>query len=204
MDSSFITTSWINPLKFIPVHLKFPMIPILISPVYLYFYFILLLLWFFLIGFLFFRGASFWLRILLFTFVLRCHTGSPKGKGQNPISSNSVAGVYLPAYWLDNPHIQRFLNMWHLRTPELTERLSLIFLWYELPQRDPIPIVNPIPDTVYIFRGQWGAHSYLDSLKIYKGIDCFWNRLLSLWWLVHNVMKNWRYFGSINDDCSLT
>ena len=128
----------------------------------------------------------------------------PKGKGWNLISSNSVAGVYLPAYWLSNTDIHRLLNPGHLPTPALPQRLSLIFLWAEFSQRAPIPIFNPLQDTVYIVRGIWSAHSYLALPKNNKGTYWFWNKLISLCWLVQNVMTNWKCFGIINYGCSWT
>ena len=136
--------------------------------------------------------------------MIRCHTSSPKGKGQNLISSNSVAWVYIPSIWLENPNVHRFLKQGHLATPALPKIIFLIFLWAELPRRDLIPIVNQLLYTLYIVEGRWGAHFYLYLPKNNKETDCFWNRLISLCWLVHNVMTNWKCFGRINDVCSLT
>ena len=121
---------------------------------------------------------------------MRCHTSSLNGKFWNLISSNLVAGVNLPASWLDNRNVHRFLNLERLPTPALPKSISLIFLLAELSWRAPIPIVNPLLYTVCIFGGRWGEHSYLDTPKNNKETDWFWNRLLSLCWLVHNVMTN--------------
>ena len=115
-------------------------------------------------------------RIQYFTCVMRCHTSSPKGKGQNLISSNSVAGAQLPDCWLDNPNVHQLLNPGQLTTPALPKRFSVIFLWAELSQRAPISIINPPLKTVCIFGGRWDAHSYLDSPKNNKKTDNFRNR----------------------------
>ena len=100
-----------------------------------------------------------------FTSVLRCYMSSPKGKGQNLISSKSVVGVYLPACWLANPKVHRFLKPGQLPTPTLPKRSSIIFLWEEFSQRAPIPIFNPLLNTVRVFVGIWGAHSFQSSPK---------------------------------------
>ena len=60
--------------------------------------------------------------------VLKFHTSYTKFKDQNIIISNSVAGVYLPAYWLDNPNVHWLLKPVQMPTPALPSRLSLIFL----------------------------------------------------------------------------
>ena len=110
-----------------------------------------------------------------FICVLRCHTRYPKGKVQNLISSNSVAFFYLPACWLANPNLHRLIMPILMSTPTIPKRIYLIFLWAEFPQRDPIPIIDPLLKTVYIFVGIWGAHSYLDSKKYNKTTDNFIN-----------------------------
>ena len=120
---------------------------------------------------------------MLFTGVLRCNTISPKGKGQNLISSNLIAGIYLPASLFTNTNVHTLLNPGHLPTTALPKRLSLIFLWTEFPRRDPIPIVNPLLYTVCIFEGWWSAHSYLFfSVRLH---DWFRNRppllMLNYW-----------------------
>ena len=84
------------------------------------------------------------------TCVRRCHTSSPKGKGQNLLISNSVSEMYFPAFWLANTNVHRLLKPGHLPTPELPKRLSLIFLYAELSQRYPIPIVKTLQYTVCI------------------------------------------------------
>ena len=89
-------------------------------------------------------------------------------------------GVYLPVYWLYNPNVHRLLKPGHMPTPALPKRLSLIFLWEEFSQTDPIQIVNPLLDTVCIIGGRWCAHSYFYLPKNNKEADCFLNRLLSL------------------------
>ena len=101
-----------------------------------------------------------------FTCVQRWHTSSPKGKGQNLISSNSLGEIYFPDCWLANPNIQRLLTLGHLTTPALPKRISIIFLWEEFSQRDTIHIVNPLLNTVRSFGGRCGTHSYSDSPKI--------------------------------------
>ena len=101
----------------------------------------------------------------LLTCVLRCHTSSPQGEDQNLISSNSVVGVYLPAWWLANPNIHQLLNPGQLLTAALPRRFSIIFLWAELSRRDPIPIVNPLLKTVRVLEGRWGTHFYFASQK---------------------------------------
>ena len=52
-----------------------------------------------------------------------------------------------------------------LTNTALPKRISLIFLWAEFDQRDPMPIVKPLPKTVCVFGGRWGVHSYLASPK---------------------------------------
>ena len=89
--------------------------------------------------------------------MLRCHTGSPKGKDQNLLISNSVSEIYLPDCRLYNQKVHRFLNPLHLPTPALTKRLSLIFLWEEFSRRAPIPIVNPLQYTVCICWSEMGC-----------------------------------------------
>ena len=143
-------------------------------------------------------------RLLLFTFMLRCHIRSPKGKVQNIISSNSVAGKYLPECWFANPNVHRLLNPGKQPTPALLNRLYQIFLLVELSWRDPIPIVNPLLKTVRIFGGQWDEHSYLVSPNNNKKKVTFVIGLFSLCWHVDNAMKNWKFFGKIIDECSLT
>ena len=101
--------------------------------------------------------------------VMRCHKKSLKGKGQNLISSNSVAWAYLLSCWLSNPNVHRLLIPGQLPTNALNKRLSPILLWAESPQRNPINIVNTILKTVCVFGGRWGAHYYLASPK-YKNI----------------------------------
>ena len=134
----------------------------------------------------------------------RCHTSPSKGKSWNLISSNSVADVYLLGYWLANPNVHRLLKTVHLSTPALPRRLSVIFLWEELSQRALIPILNTLLDIICIVGGRWGAHSYLALLKNNRVTYLFWNRLLSLCWLFHNMMTNWNYFKRINDECVWT
>ena len=107
--------------------------------------------------------------------MLRCHTSSPKGKDQNLIRCNSVAGAYLPAFLLADPNVHLLIKSVQLPTPELPKRLYLIFLWVEFSQMDTIPIVNPLLNTVRIFGGRWGAHSYLASPKNNKKKDNFRN-----------------------------
>ena len=104
---------------------------------------------------------------LSFTCVLRCHKSSPKEKCQNLLSSNSVAEMYFPACLLANQNVHQLLNLGHLTTPDIPKRLSLIFLWVELFQRDPIPIVDSLLKPDCIFGGRWDAHFYLDSLSHY-------------------------------------
>ena len=74
-----------------------------------------------------------------------------------------------------------------MTNPVLPKRISLILLWAEFPQRDPIQIVNPLPNTVYIFGRQWGAQSYLASLKNNKELDNFRN------WPPILVLTCWQY-----------
>ena len=136
--------------------------------------------------------------------MLICHTSSPKCKVRNLKISNSVGCSYLPAYWLSNPKLHQLLTLGKLPTSALPKRLHLIFLWEEFPRRVPIPIVNILLDTVCIFVWIWIAHSYLDLPKNNKEKDFFRNRLLSLFWLVYNMMKTWKFFGRINYECSLT
>ena len=89
-------------------------------------------------------------RSLMFTCVLRCHTRSPKVKGQNLLIYNSVAEIYFPACWLDNKNLHQLLYPGHLPTSALPKSLSQIFLWVEFFRRAPIPIVNPLQCTVCI------------------------------------------------------
>ena len=89
-------------------------------------------------------------RSLSFNYVLRCHTSYPTGKCLNLLSSNVVAGMYFPDWWLANQNLHWLLKPGHLPTPALPKRLSLIFLWAELSRRDPILIVNPLQYTVCI------------------------------------------------------
>ena len=119
-------------------------------------------------------------RRMLFTCVLMCHTIYPKENPQNLLSYYSVSGEKLPDSWLDNPNVHRLLMPVQLPTPALPNRLSLIFIWAELSQRAPIPIANPLLDTVCIVGGQWGAHYYSTSLDNNKETYCFRIRLLSL------------------------
>ena len=95
-----------------------------------------------------------------FTCVMRCHTSSPKGKGRNLISSNSLLGAQLPACWLANPDVHRFLNPGQLTTPALPKRISVIFLWTEFFQRYHIPIFNPLLKKFVFFEGD-GAHTLI-------------------------------------------
>ena len=115
-----------------------------------------------------------------FTCVLMCHKISQKGKCQNLIIFNSVVGVYVPAYWLNNTNVHRLLNTGQLPTTALTKRVSIIFLWAEFSRRAPIPMFNPILNIFCIFRGRWDAYSYSASPKNNKRIDCFRNGILSL------------------------
>ena len=115
-----------------------------------------------------------------FTCVLRWHTISSKVKDQNLIKYNSVAGEQIPACWLANPNIHQLLKPTQLPTTALPKRLSVIFLWAEFYQRDPIPIFNPLLKTVRICGGRWGAHSYLASPKNNKKCTTFIIGLLSL------------------------
>ena len=115
-----------------------------------------------------------------FTCVLMCHTSSPKGKSQNLLSSNSVAGAYPLACWLANPNVHRLLMTGKLLTPALTKRLSLIIIWSEFSQRAPIPIVNRILKMVYNFGGRWVAKYYSASPKYNKTTNNFRNRLPTL------------------------
>ena len=114
-----------------------------------------------------------------FTCVMRCHKSSLKGKCQNLIISNSVAGEYLPAYWLSNPKLHWLLNPGQLTTTALPKRLYLIFIWQEFSQRDPIPIFNPFLNIAFIIGERWVKQSYLASLKNTE-TDYFRNGLLSL------------------------
>ena len=103
-----------------------------------------------------------------FTCVMRCYTSSPKGKIQNLIRSNSVAGAYLPACCFSNPNLHRLLILGQLSTPVLPKGISLIFPWVEFSRRASISIVNLLVKTVSVFGGRWGAHSYSDSPKYNK------------------------------------
>ena len=96
---------------------------------------------------------------------------SPKGKVQNLIISNTVAGVCLPDSWLDNPNVHLLLNLGHLSTPALTKMIYLIFLWAEFFRRGPIPVVNPSLYKVCLVGGRWGAHSNLVLPKNKKETD---------------------------------
>ena len=107
----------------------------------------------------------------------------------------------IPEYWLENPNLHRLITTGKLTTLDLTKRLYLIFLWAELSRRATIPIPNPLLYTVYIVGGWQGAHSYSALLKNNKETDCFRNRLLSLCWIVQNVITIWNIFGRINDEC---
>ena len=100
---------------------------------------------------------------------------SLEGNVKNLIISNSVAGAYLPYYWLDNPNVHWLLTPEKLPTPALPKRLHLIFY-----HRVPIYIVNSLLNTVYIVGGQWGTHSYSSSPKHNNEADYFRNGLLSL------------------------
>ena len=87
----------------------------------------------------------------------------PKGKGRNLISSNSVAGMYLPAYWLANQNVHWLLNIENLPTPALHKRISLIFLW-EFSPEGLLPQYSIHSNIQSVFYGgQWIAQSYLDS-----------------------------------------
>ena len=122
-----------------------------------------------------------------FTCVVICHTSPLKGKIPNLIRSISLAGAQLPACWLDNKNLHRLLKLGKMTNPVLPKRISLILLWAEFPQIDPIQIVNPLPNTVYIFGRQWGAQSYLASLKNNKELDNFRN------WPPILVLTCWQY-----------
>ena len=88
---------------------------------------------------------------------MRCHMSSPKGKGRNLISFNSVAVMYFPACWFVNTNVQWLPNLVHLATTALPKRLSLIFLWAGFSRRYPIPIVDPLIYTVCIFCRSMGC-----------------------------------------------
>ena len=115
-----------------------------------------------------------------FNFVLRCHTRSSKGKGLHLIRYNSLSGTYIPACWLAGPNVHRLLDPGQLITHVLPKSLSVTLLWAKIPQRDPIPIVNPLLRTDLIFGGRWGAHFYSDSPKITEKQIIFVIGLLSL------------------------
>ena len=119
-------------------------------------------------------------RIPSFTYVLRRHTISLKGKGRNIISSTSVAGAQLLDYWLANTNVHQLLKLGYLPTLLLPNTISPIFLWAEFSQRNHITIDNPLLNIVYIFGGRWGTHSYSDSPKNNKETYYFRNGLLSL------------------------
>ena len=135
--------------------------------------------------------------------MLRCHTSSLKGKWQNLMTSNSVAGEYLPACLLENPNVHHFLNPGKLTTPEFPKRLSLIFLWVELYRRYPIPIVNPLLIKFRIFKGD-GVQTLFWLHKKNKKTDNFCNRppiLVLTCWKCDDKLK---VFGKIIDECILT
>ena len=89
--------------------------------------------------------------------MLRCHTSSPEGKGQNLISYNLVSEMYILACLLANQNLHRLLDTGHLPTTALPKRFSLILLWGKLSQRAPIPIVNPLQYTVRIYWREKGC-----------------------------------------------
>ena len=110
---------------------------------------------------------------------------------------------YLPYSWLANPNVNQLLIPGQLPTPVIPKRPSLIFLWEECSRKTPIPIVDPLLKNVYIFGGQWGAHSYLDSPKYNRITDNILNRPPLL------VLTCWQFdaklnvsFGKIIDECS--
>ena len=112
-----------------------------------------------------------------FTYVLRCHMSSLKGKDRNLLSSNSVAGAQILACWSANPNVHWLLITVQLPTTELHKRLSIIFLWVKFPQRYPIHIFNPLLKTVCVFGGRWGAQYYSAPPEYNKTINNFRNWL---------------------------
>ena len=64
-------------------------------------------------------------RKLSFTCVLRCHTSSPKGEGQNLWFSKSVVGAKLRSSLLSNPNVHGLLIPGHLPITALPRRLYL-------------------------------------------------------------------------------
>ena len=127
----------------------------------------------------------------------------PKGKGQNTISSYSLAGEYIPACWLANPNIHWFLVPGQILTPALTKSLSLIFLWADFSWRAHIPVINPLLKTVCVFGGWWVAHSYSASPQYNNITNNFLDRIPLL------VLTCWQCDDKLNvgfqkmiDECS--
>ena len=87
-------------------------------------------------------------RSLSFTFVMRCHISSPKGKGRNLLISNSVAEIYFPACCLANQNVHRFLKSGHLTTTALSKQdfpnipMGGLFLKVSYPNIQSTPIYS--------------------------------------------------------------
>ena len=131
---------------------------------------------------------------------MRCHTSSPKCKGQNLLGSNWVAGMYFPVYWLDNPNVHRFLKLGHLPNPALPKRPYRIFIWAKFSWRSLIPIVNPLQYTLCICWIPMGCTLLFGFTIILH--NWFQNRPPLL------VLNYWKrcdkleFFWSINDEWS--
>ena len=115
-----------------------------------------------------------------------------KAKVQNLISSNSVAGAYLPACWLANPILHQLIIPGQLPTTVLPNMLSLILPWADFSRRDPIPTINPLLKTFCVFGGRWGAHSYSDLIWYNRINNKFRNRIPLL------VLNFWQCDDKLN------
>ena len=64
-----------------------------------------------------------------------------------------------------NINLHWLFMMGKLTNTAFPKRLSQIFLWEKFPIRAPIPIVNQLLKTFFVFGEQWGVPSYSDSKK---------------------------------------
>ena len=103
---------------------------------------------------------------------------SPKGKGKKLLSSNSVAVANLPASWLDNPNVHRFLIPVHLPTNVFPKRLSLSSYGRNFP-KGVLSQYSIHSSNSKLYGGRFGAHSYSslsDNIIIKNHCDnCFYS-----------------------------
>ena len=108
----------------------------------------------------------------LFNCVLKCHTISPKGEGQNLLSSYSVASTNFPASWLDNPNVCQFLILVHLPNSELHKILALYSYGRHCIERV-LSQQSVHSSNGKLFGGRFGAHFYSASLDIRRMTNTF-------------------------------